>query len=144
MEPSAGPGEGDEGEPKPTDRKGPPRQRVESRNVSGGAPGRPPQDNRRKRAIEQRYAGWGDGLERYYCACATQFLPQVFPVASHAGAATIPATVVARRHDSLLLCTFSHHGSHVWPDGELVDDAPATVPTTSEIPGNPGRNRLQQ
>ncbi|MDF3043718.1 MAG: hypothetical protein K0Q71_6424, partial [Thermomicrobiales bacterium] len=34
------------------------------------------------------------------------------------------------RHDGLLLCTFSHHGPHLWPDGELVDDGPAT----GEIP----------
>jgi hypothetical protein len=65
-----------------------------------------------------------------YCAGAEHALPEIFPVASHAGAATIPATVVARRPDGLLLCTFSHDGPHLWPDGELVDDGPAT----GEIP----------
>ena len=103
-------------------------------NAPGGSPGRPPQDTRRKRGNEQRYAGWGDGIERVYCARAEQFLPEVFPVASHAGAATIPATIVARRPDGLLLCTFSHHGPHVWPDGELVDDGPAMPSATGEIP----------
>ena len=111
--------------------------RVSAANPSqapGGSPGRPPQDTRRKRGNEQRYAGWGDGIERVYCARAEQFLPEAFPVASHAGAATIPATIVARRPDGLLLCTFSHHGPHVWPDGELVDDGPAMPSATGEIP----------
>ena len=44
-------------------------------SVPGGSPGRPPQDTRRKRGNEQRYAGWGDGIERVYCARAAQFLP---------------------------------------------------------------------
>jgi hypothetical protein len=102
--------------------------------VPGGSPGRPPQDTRRKRSNEQRYAGWGDGIERVFCARAEQFLPESFPVASHAGAATIPATIVAQRPDRILLCTFSHHGPHVWPDGELVGDRPATSSGTSETP----------
>ena len=73
-------------------------------------------------------------MERVYCARAEQFLPQVFPVASHAGAATIPATIVARHPDGLLLCTFNHHGSHVWPDGELADEGSAMPSATGEIP----------
>ena len=73
-------------------------------------------------------------MERVYCARAEQFLPQVFPVASHAGTATIPATIVARHPESLLLCTFSHHGPHVWPDGELVDEGPTVPSATREIP----------
>ena len=73
-------------------------------------------------------------MERVYCARAEQFLPQVFPVASHVGAATIPATIVARHPDGLLLCTFSHHGPHVWPDGELVDEGPTMPSATREIP----------
>jgi hypothetical protein len=123
----------DEGS-RPTDRQGSSRQRGDPSNVPGGSPGRPPQDTRRKRGSEQRYAGWGDGIERMYCARAEQFLPETFPVASHAGAATISPTIVARRPDGLLLCTFSHHGPHLWPDGELVDDGPATVPATGEMP----------
>ena len=142
MDPSVGPGDAGDAELKLTDRKGPSRQRGESSSVPGGSPGRPPQDSRRKRANEQRYAGWGDGLERLYCARAKQFLPETFPVASHAGATTIPATIVARRPDSLLLCTFSHCGSHIWPDGELVDDGPAMGRTTSEITADPGRTEL--
>ena len=121
-------------EPSPPDRAGPSRQRGEPSRAPGGSPGRPPQDTRRKRGNEQRYAGWGDGIERAYCARAEQFLPESFPVASHAGAATIPATIVAQRPDGILLCTFSHYGPHVWPDGEIVADGPATPAATSETP----------
>ena len=73
-----------------------------------------------------------------YCVHAAHALPQIFPVASHAGAATIAATIVARRPDALLLCTFSHFGPHVWPDDELVDDGPAMIPAKSEVPERPG------
>ncbi len=133
MDPSAEPGQARDEGSRPTDRQGPSRQRGEPSNVPGGPPGRL-QDTRRKRGNEQRYAGWGDGSERAYCARAAHSLPETFPVASHAGAATIPATIVARRPDGLLLCTFSHHGPHVWPDGELVDDGPVSVPATGETP----------
>jgi hypothetical protein len=79
-------------------------------------------DNRRRRTNEQRFAGWGDGVDRAYCARAAHLLPSTFPVASHSGAVTIPMTVVARRPDAILLCTYTHFGPHVWPDGETVDD----------------------
>ena len=87
-----------------------------------GAP-RPPSEGRRKRPIEGRYAGWGDGIAREFCARAAHVLPTTFPVASHGGVAIIAPAVVARRSDVLLLCTFSHCGAHVWPDGEVVGDA---------------------
>ena len=121
-------------ESRPPDRAGPSRQRSEPSKVPGGSPGRPPQDTRRKRSNEQRYAGWGDEIDRAYCSRAAQSLPETFPVASHGGVATIPATIVARRPDAVLLCTFSHHGPHAWPNGELVDDGPAMPPATGEIP----------
>jgi hypothetical protein len=140
---SAGLGEVRDEGPGLTDRKGPPRQRAEPGNLPSGSPGRPPQDNRRKRGSEQRYAGWRDGIERVYCARSRQLLPEVFPVASHAGTATMPAATVARRAENLLLCTFSHHGPHIWPDGELVDDGPAMVRATSETAEDPGRSQLQ-
>lgn len=132
MDPSAEPGQARDEGPRPLDRKAPSRQRGEPSNVPGGSPGRSPQDTRRKRGNEQRYAGWGDGMERVNCARAEQFLPETFPVASHAGAATIPATVVGQRPDSVLLCTFSHHGAHAWPDGELVDDGAGMISATGE------------
>jgi hypothetical protein len=131
---SAGPGQAHDEGSRPPDRKDSSRQRGNPNQAPGGSPGRYPQDTRRKRGNEQRYAGWGDGMERVYCARAEQFLPQVFPVASHVGAATIPATIVARHPDGLLLCTFSHHGPHVWPDGELADEGSAMPSATGEIP----------
>jgi hypothetical protein len=129
-EPGQAPAEG----ARTNNRQAPPRQRGEPSTGPGSSPGRPPQDTRRKRGHEQRYAGWGDGIERAYCVHAAHALPQIFPVASHAGAATVAATIVARRPDALLLCTFSHFGPHVWPDDELVDDGPAMIPATSEVP----------
>jgi hypothetical protein len=83
---------------------------------------RPAPEGRRKRPAESRYASWGDGIDRLYCGRAAHGLPAAFPVASHTGLATIAPAVVARRPDALLLCTFSHCGAHVWPDGEAVDD----------------------
>ena len=142
MDLSAGPIAAREEGPASTE-KGPARQRAEPSGVPGGSPRRPPQDTRRKRANEQRYAGWGDEIERAYCARAQQFLPEVFPVASHAGAATIPASIVARRASALLLCTFSHYGPHIWPDGELVDDGSTTRPAAGEITEDPDRNQRQ-
>ncbi len=132
MDPSADPGQARDEGPRPLDRKGSSRQRGEPSSVPGGSPGRPPQDTRRKRGNEQRFAGWGDGMERVFCARAEQFLPETFPVASHAGAATIAAAIVARRPDSLLLCTFSHQGPHVWPDGQLVDERPEMISAMGE------------
>ena len=134
MDSSAEPGQACNDQPKPPDRQGSSHQRGEPSSVPGGSPGRPSPDTRRKRGNDQRYAGWGDGIERAYCARAEQFLPESFPVASHAGAATMPATIVARRSDGILLCTFSHDGPHVWPDGQLVGDQPATRAATSETP----------
>jgi hypothetical protein len=131
---TAEPGQARNDHPRPPDRPGPLRQRGEPGNVPGGSPGRLPPDTRRKRGNDHRYACWGDGIERVYCASAAHFLPEGFPVASHAGAATIPATVVARQVDRLLLCTFSHHGPHVWPDGELVGDGSAMPSATNETP----------
>ncbi len=132
MDSPAEPGQARNEEPRPPDHQGPSHQRGEPSKAPGGSPGQLPQDTRRKRGNEQRYAGWGDGIERVYCARAAHFLPEGFPVASHAGAATIPAAIVARRANRVLICTFSHHGPHIWPDGELVDDEPA-MPSGSSV-----------
>lgn len=134
MDSSAEPGQARNEEPRPSDRASPSRQRGELSRAPSGTPGRPAQDTRRKRGNDQRYVGWGDGIERAYCARAEQFLPESFPVASHAGAATIAATIVARHPDRILLCTFSHYGPHVWPDGEIVGDEPAMPAAASETP----------
>jgi hypothetical protein len=99
---------------KPPERKGTPR---------------PPGEGRRKRPTEGRYAGWGDGIAREFCARAAHVLPTTFPVASHGGVAIIAPAVVARRPDAHLLCTFSHCGAHVWPDGEVADDGKSDLAT---------------
>ena len=64
-------------------------------------------------------------MNREYCDRMSHRLPSTFPVATHSGAATIRAAVVARRRDGLLLCTYNHCGPHVWPGGDVVsaDDA---------------------
>ena len=134
MDTTAEPGQPRGEGPRPTDDKSPSRQRGEPSNDPGGSPARSPQDTRRKPGNEQRYAGWGDGTERVYCARAEQFLPETFPVASHAGAATIPATIVAQRPGGVLLCTFSHHGPHAWPNDELAEDGADMISATGEIP----------
>jgi hypothetical protein len=120
----------------PPDRKGPTRQRGEPGSTpgAGASTGRTPPDSRRRRGNDQRYAGWGDGLERAYCSRAAHFLPTTFPVESHAGAATIAAAIVARRPNILLLCPFSHRGPHAWPDGEVVEDDLAVTEATGTKP----------
>ena len=135
MDGSAERGRGRDEGTRSSERKGPTRQRGESSNAQGApAAGRTPHDSRRRHGNDQRYTGWGDGVERAFCSCAARFLPTTFPVESHAGAATIAPGVVARRPNVLLLCTFSHHGPHAWPDGELVDDELAAATTTGANP----------
>ena len=125
----------DEGTRSP-ERKGSPRQRGDPSSAlgAGASTGRAPQDSRRRRGNDQRYAGWSDGLERAYCSRAAHFLPVTFPVESHAGAATISAAIVARRPDTVLLCTLSHHGAHAWPDGEIVENDIALTEATVKNP----------
>ena len=105
---------------KSPDRKGSPRGRGEPGPSGRGSSPKQANDTSRKRPPPPRYVGWGDGIERAYCLRAGHLVATTFPVATHPGAATIPATVVARRPDALLYCTFDHLGAHVWPDGEVV------------------------
>lgn len=118
---------------KPAERKAAPRPRPEPGHSAAGSPPRAAPDGRRKRPAEGRYTGWGDGLDRVACARAERILPTSFPVASHPGAATIAMAIVARRPDALLLCGFSHCGAHVWPDGEIVEDARAAEAPAPKI-----------
>ena len=120
---------------RPPDRKGPARQRGEpgSPPGAGASSGRAAQDSRRRRGGDQRYAGWGDGIERAYCSRAVHFLPATFPVESHTGAATFARAIVARRPDMLLLCPFTHHGPHAWPNGEIVEDDPAMTTIMGDV-----------
>lgn len=111
-------GAGETGRPEPV--RSPERQENPVPRRGAGGSGRGGQEPRRKRGSEQRYAGFGDEIERAFCTQALHALPTAFPVASHSGAATIPRTVVARREHAILLCTYAHCGPHVWPDGEVV------------------------
>ena len=116
------------------ERNGPARPRGAG-GFAGNMP-RPSDESRRKRTSERRYVAWGDGVERASCARATFLLPQTFPVASHPGVATIPAVVVARRAEAVLLCDFSHDGDHVWPDGEVAGEEPSVVSDQSSVAGD--------
>jgi hypothetical protein len=104
---------------KPPSRRGPASARGRG-DSAASSHGRGAHEARGRRSSEQRFAGWGDGIERAFCVRAAHGLPATFPVASRAGAATIAATVVARRPQAILLCTFGHCDAHVWPDGEVV------------------------
>ena len=116
---------------RPSNSKLPERRSSRPRGDGGSQPGggaKPPQEPRRKRG-EQRYAGFGDEIERAYCLRGMRFFPATFPVESHAGAAIIPRHVVARRPGALLFCTYAHAGEHMWPDGEIVAEAnPEPIP----------------
>ncbi|MCA9876499.1 MAG: hypothetical protein KC442_01910 [Thermomicrobiales bacterium] len=87
---------------------------------------RPPEP-RRKRG-EPRRVAWADGVDRAWCTRALTFLPESFPVESHAGAATIPPTVVDRREQMVLLCDFSHGGDHAWPAISVLIEAGESAP----------------
>ena len=142
VDPPAGPSQGSDAGTRPAAGQRSSHPRPEPNSGPRSSPGRSPQDHRRRRASEQRYAGWGDGIDRVWCTRARKVFPETFPVASHSGAATIPAAIVARRPDHFLLCTFSHHGPHLWPDGELVDGDPVTDAPSSETGEDPSRSRL--
>ena len=116
-------GERGQGESAPERKSAPsPRQRGDSGGQQhGNQPrgGQERQEPRRKRG-DQRYAGWGDGVERALCTESLRFIPSGIPVESHHGAATIAPVIVARREQAVLFCTFAHCGPHQWPDGEVV------------------------
>ncbi len=82
-------------------------------------------DERRKRKAQPTprvaLSGFGDGIERAYCAHFRPALPAAFPVQHRTGLATIPPVVVDRRPTALLLCNCLHRGPHSWPNGDPVD-----------------------
>lgn len=84
-------------------------------------------EERRKRKIQpparSPLSGYGDGIERAYCAHFRHDLPTAFPVQHRTGLATIPPVVVDRRPTALLLCNCLHRGPHSWPNGDPVDGA---------------------
>jgi hypothetical protein len=100
----------------------PPRPRGGGTQAPAGNAPRQAPESRRRRGNEPRFVAFADGLERVLCAHCEHLLPTTFPVASRGGAATIQRAVVARRGEALLLCTFTHCGPHVWPDGDFVTE----------------------
>lgn len=81
---------------------------------------------RRRGSLERRYAGFGDGVDRRFCAAAEASglhrPPADFPVRGRTGLATLRTVVVARDEGAFLLCDAPHPGPHRWPTGEVVDD----------------------
>lgn len=131
-------GSGERSERRSDRRQAPERHGSPPSRARGDAPGgsangdRAPQEPRRRRPAEQRFAGWGDGLARVFCESAVQTLPTRFPPEQHGNLATIPRAVVAGRPGELLLCTHAHCGPHIWPDGEVVDVDGPEVDLTRE------------
>ena len=90
-----------------------------SRDGSGRGRGRGDGGGRR-RGERRAYAGFGDEVERAYCAAFCHVPPPAFPVQHRTGMTTLRAAVVARREGAILLCDGAHPGEHRWPDGEAV------------------------
>lgn len=104
-----------------TPRPSGPRPQLSSR---GPQPGRSSDDGRRKKgSLAQRYAGWGDPVDRQWCTAATHVPPQGFPPASPQRAATVVPVAVARRPGAVLVCDGLHAGPCVWADFEIVIEA---------------------
>ena len=108
----------------------------EKRPASAGPPregpgrGRGRGEGGRRRGERRAYAGFGDELERAYCAAFYHAPPPGFPVQHRTGAATLRPAVVARREGAVLLCDGAHPGNHRWPDGEAVPVAPGAGTAT--------------
>ena len=80
-------------------------------------------EGRRRGGERRSYAGFGDGVERAFCANFRHLPPPGFPVQHRGGAATLRPVLVARREDAMLFCDGAHPGAHRWPDGEPVPTA---------------------
>jgi len=81
-------------------------------------------DRRRKRAgggERRQGAGFGDEVERAFCAHFRHAIPETFPVQHRQNLATKKALVVARRDGMILYCDDVHPGDHAWPDGTAAD-----------------------
>lgn len=97
------------------DRPGGGRPGGRSGGGGGGAAGvlRPPEQGRTRKHAG-RYAGWGDGVDRVWCAARVHHPAPGFPAQARA-AATRPIVVVDRREGEVLLCDGEHWGDHRWP-----------------------------
>ncbi len=102
---------------------------TDERRVRGPSPDGPP-DRRRKRSgggERRQGAGFGDEVERAFCAHFRQAMPETFPVQHRHNLATRKAVAVARRDGLILYCDSVHPGGHAWPDGSLIDPDAADV-----------------
>jgi hypothetical protein len=81
----------------------------------------------RPRGERSSMAGFGDGIERAVCSAVFHRLPSVFPASQRPGATTIKLVAVATTGSALLLCDGRHEGPHVWPNGDVVDEASGGV-----------------
>ena len=94
--------------------------------------GRGEDEARRRRGDRRGSSGFGDGVERAFCARYRSNPPPGFPVQHRTGATTLRVVVVARRPEAVLLCDSAHPNGHQWPDGEPVAD-PGAEPR-SDVP----------
>ena len=103
----------------------PPAPAAEPARPKSAAPSPRPDEPKRRRptAAERRFAGFGDEIERAWCAARGHRLPDGFPVQRRQGVATLAVRPVARRDGAILLCDGAHAGPHRWPDGDEPTDA---------------------
>jgi len=99
-----------------------------------------PQPRRKRTAVERRYAGYSDGIERSFCAAATTTTshqpPPEFPAHARSGVATLRVVIVAERPTALLLCDTFHPGPHRWPDGVHVVAPTIAAPLADDRTGD--------
>ena len=100
-----------------------------------GRPGTGGDERRRRRPPSGE--GFGDVVERAFCAAATPRLPETFPVQARDDLATLRPEIVDRREGALLFCDGQHAGPHLWPDGDPVGPTPATAPETVSVQDDP-------
>ncbi len=107
---------------RPASRESPPA--AARAKSAGPSPQRSDEPKRRRpTAAERRFAGFGDEIERAWCAARDHRLPPDFPVHRRQGIATLAMRPVARRPEAILLCDSAHAGPHRWPDGDEPTDA---------------------
>lgn len=75
----------------------------------------------RRRRGDRRQAGFGDDIERAFCASHLAVPATGFPVQHRTDVATLRPVVVDRRPGAILLCDGAHPGDHFWPTGDAVD-----------------------
>lgn len=123
----------------PSGEQGQPRKK----RGSGKRGGRPPEQSEggrpsRARGEKSVMSGFGDGLDRAVCSAVVHQLPSVFPANHRSGLASGRLLTVARKADALLLCDGRHDGPHVWPNGDLVNEASGDVEPLIGVGPDPG------